>query len=64
MRNLQSPGARCDDFVVLQHSCFFACRDDFVVGQVVNLPLEFLHFSSRSSPNQGLIVDLEAERSE
>jgi hypothetical protein len=31
---------------------------------IVNRPLEFLHFSSGSSPNQGLIVDLESERSE
>jgi hypothetical protein len=26
-------GARRNDVVVLLHFCFFACRDDFVVGQ-------------------------------
>jgi hypothetical protein len=28
-----SVSSRRDDLVVLQHSCFFACRDDFLVGQ-------------------------------
>jgi hypothetical protein len=41
MRNLQSPGARCDDFVVLQHSSFFACRyvgQDGILRPIANRP--------------------------
>jgi hypothetical protein len=42
----------------------YGCAASAFVGQVANLPLEFLHFSGGSSVNQGLIGDLETERSE